>query len=102
MRISTTLVPGHRSTGDVSVTVSGGSASDISNGAFARALCDTIERSGTFAKVSLAWAQTIPGEQTAHFSDSVLAATRLRLAEEGAAKANIEQALTQIAALNLP
>jgi hypothetical protein len=28
--------------------------------------------------------------------------TRLRRAEEGAAKANIEQALTQIATLNLP
>jgi hypothetical protein len=44
----------------------------------------------------------IPSEHTARFSDSVLAATRLRRAEEGAAKANIEQALTRIATLNLP
>ena len=37
--ISTTLVmPVHKSTGDVSVTVSGGSASEISNDAFAQAL----------------------------------------------------------------
>lgn len=48
------------------------------------------------------WTQTIPSEHTAHFSDWVLAATRLRRAEEAAAKANIEQALKQIATLNLP
>jgi hypothetical protein len=142
--ISTTLVmPVHKSTGDVSVTVSGGIAPEISNDAFAQALRDSIERSGTFAKVSPSgaryqlkaligrvdhpsagvsftvkmdvsytlietqaskalWTQTIPTEHTAHFSDAVLAATRLRRAEEGAAKANLEQALTQIATLNLP
>jgi hypothetical protein len=142
--MSTALVmPVHKSTGDVSVTVSGGSASEISNDAFAQALRDSIERSGTFAKISPSgaryqlkaligsvdhpsagvsftvkmdvsytlidsqagnalWTQRIPSEHTAHFSDSVLAATRLRRAEEGAAKANIEQALTQIATLNLP
>jgi hypothetical protein len=48
------------------------------------------------------WSQTISGEHTAHLSDAVLASTRLRRTEEAAAKANIEQALTQIAALNLP
>ena len=142
--ISTTLVmPVHKSTGEVSVTVSGGSASEISNEAFAQALRDSIERSGIFAKVlpsgaryelkaligsvdhpaagvsftvkmqvsyTLAdtqaskalWTQTIPSEHTAGFSDAVVANTRLRRAEEGAAKANIEQALTQIATLNLP
>jgi hypothetical protein len=142
--MSTTLVvPVQKSTGDVSVTVSGGSASEISNDAFAQALRDSIERSGTFAKVSPSdaryqlkahigrvdhpsagvsftvkmdvsytvfdtqaskalWNQTIPSAHTAHFSDSVLAAARLRRAKEGAAKANIEQALTQIATLNLP
>ncbi len=142
--ISTTLVmPVHKSTGDISVTVSGGSAAEISNDAFAQALRDSIERSGTFAQVrpsgaryqlkvligslvhpsagvsftvkmdvsytlidtlstNALWTQMIPSEHTAHFSDSVLAATRLRRAEEGAAKANIEQALTHIAALNLP
>jgi hypothetical protein len=142
--MSATLVtPVRKSTGDVSVTVSGGSASEISNDAFAQALRDSIEGSGSFAKVSPSGAryqlqaligsvdhpsagvsfsvkmdvsytlidtqaskalctQTISSEHTAHFSDSVLAATRLRRAEEGAAKANIEQALTRIAALNLP
>jgi hypothetical protein len=142
--MSTTLVvPVQKSTGDVSVTVSGGSASEISNDAFTQALRDSIESSGTFAKVSPSgaryqlkaliggvdhpsagvsftvkmrvsyilidtqaskalWTQAIPSEHTAHFSDAVLAATRLRRAKEGAAKANIEQALTQIASLNLP
>jgi hypothetical protein len=142
--MSTTLaMPMHKSTSDVSVTVSGGSASEISNDAFAQTVRDSIERSGTFAKVSPSgaryqlkaligsvdhpsagvsftvktdvsytlidtqaskalWTQTIPSEHTAHFGDAVLAATRLRRAEEGAAKANIEQALMQIATLNLP
>jgi secreted trypsin-like serine protease len=142
--ISTTLVmPAHQSTADVSVTVVGGNAAEISNDAFVRALGDSIERSGIFAKVSpsgaryqlkarigsvdhpaagvsftvkmdvsytlidrqtstAVWTQTIPSEHTAHLSDAMLAATRLRRAEEGAAKANIEQALTQIATLNLP
>jgi hypothetical protein len=51
--MSTTLVtPVHSSTGAISVTVSGGSTSEISNDAFAQALRDSIERSGTFAKVS--------------------------------------------------
>jgi Lipopolysaccharide-assembly len=140
---ATLVVPAHKSTGDVSVTVSGGSGSEISNDAFAQALRDSIEKSGTFAKVSpsgaryqlkaligsidhpsagvsftvkmdvsytlidtqaskAAWIQTIPSEHTAHLSDAVGANTRLRRAKEGAAKANIEQALTQIATLNLP
>jgi len=142
--ISATLVmPVHKSTGDVSVTVSGGSAAEISNDAFAQALRDSIERSGIFARVlpsgaryqlqahignvdhpsagvsftvkmevsytlvdtqasKALWTQTIPSEHTAGLSDAVVANTRLRKAEEGAAKANIEQALTQIATLNLP
>ena len=142
--ISTTLVmPVHKSAGDVSVTVSGGSAAEIPNDALAQALRDSIERSGTFARVSPSgaryqlkaligsvnhpsagvsftvkldvsytlidvqvsktlWTQTIPSEHTAGLSDAVVANTRLRKAEEGAAKANIEQALTQIATLNLP
>jgi predicted Mrr-cat superfamily restriction endonuclease len=131
------------STGDVSVTVSGGSASEISNDAFAQALRDSIKSTGTFAKVSPSgaryqlkaliggvnhpsagvsftvkmhvsytlidtqasnalWTQTIPSKHTARFSEAVLAAKRLRRAKEGAAKSNIEQALTQIATLNLP
>jgi outer membrane murein-binding lipoprotein Lpp len=142
--MSTTLVmPVHKSAGDVSVTVSGGSAAEIPNDALAQALRDSIERSGTFARVSPSgaryqlkaligsvnhpsagvsftvkldvsytlidvqvsktlWTQTIPSEHTAHFSDAMLAAARLRRAKEGAAKANIELALTQIATLNLP
>jgi hypothetical protein len=142
--IGTTIVPAHKSTGDVSVAVTGGTASEISNDAFAQALRDSIEKSGIFAKVGRSggaryqlqalvdridhpsagvsftvkmdvsytlidtqaiktlWSQTISGEHIAHFGDAVLASTRLRRAEEGAAKANIEQALTQIAALNLP
>jgi hypothetical protein len=142
--ISTTLVmPVHKSTGEVSVTASGGSAAEISNDAFAQALRESIERSGIFAKVlpsgaryqlkaligsvdhpsagvsftvkmevsytlidtqagKAVWTQTIPSEHTAHLSDALGANTRLRRAEEGAAKANIEQALTQIAAVNLP
>jgi hypothetical protein len=48
------------------------------------------------------WSRTISGEHAAHFSDAAIASTRLRRAEEGAAKDNVEQALTQIAALNLP
>ena len=140
---ATLVVPAHKSTGDVSVTVSGGSGAEISNDAFAQALRDSIEKSGTFAKVSPSgaryqlqaligsvdhpsagvsftvkmdvsyslidsqaskalWTQTIPSEHTAHLSDALGANTRLRRAEEGAAKANIEQALTQIATLNLP
>ena len=142
--ISTTLTtPVHKSTGDVSVTVSGGSASEISNDAFAQALRESIERSGIFAKVTSSgaryqlqaligsvdhpsagvsftvkmdvsytlidtqagkavWTQMIPSEHTAHISDALVANKRLSRAEEGAAKANIEQALTQIATLNLP
>src|SRR5580700_9637016 len=51
--ISTKLVmPVHKSSGEVSVTVSGGNASEISNDAFAQALRDSIESSGTFATVS--------------------------------------------------
>lgn len=141
--MSTTLVaPAHKSAADVSVTASGGSIAEISNDAFAQALRESIERSGTFAKVRAAgaryqlqaaigridrpsagvftvrmdvgytiidtraikvvWTQSIASEHTAHLSDGVIAAKRLRMAGEAAARANIEQALTQIAALNLP
>jgi hypothetical protein len=47
------------------------------------------------------WAQTISSQHSAGFGDAFSADKRLRVADEGAAKANIEQALRQIAALNL-
>ena len=47
------------------------------------------------------WAKNISSEYKAKFGDSLVGATRLRLANEGAAKANIHQALTELAALQL-
>ncbi|MGH8275634.1 MAG: hypothetical protein ACRETH_02955 [Steroidobacteraceae bacterium] len=52
------ITPVHKSSGDVSIAVSGGKetssmgASQVSNDAFAQALSASIEQSGLFAKVS--------------------------------------------------
>jgi hypothetical protein len=143
------ITPSHKSGADVSIAVSGGKhtssmgASQISNDAFTKALADSIEQSGLFAKVSAAgaryklaafigkvdqpmlgfsmtvkmevsytltdtqsattvWTKNIASEHTAKVGEAFAGVERLRLADEGAAKDNIHQAIDAIAALNLP
>jgi len=143
------ITPSHKSSADVSIDVSGGKetsstgASQISSEAFAKALADSSEKSGLFAKVSTAgarykltafigkvdqpmfgfsmtvkmevsytltdtqsgttvWTKNIPSEHTAKAGEAFAGVERLRLANEGAAKDNIRQAIEEIAALNLP
>lgn len=50
----------------------------------------------------LVWEKAISSSFTATMGDAFVGVTRLRLANEGAARANIKDALTQIGALNLP
>ena len=47
------------------------------------------------------WSKNIPSEYTAKASAAFAGVERLRLANEGAAKANIQQAITEMAALQL-
>jgi hypothetical protein len=47
------------------------------------------------------WTKNIASEHTAHPSEAFAGVERLRLANEGAAKANIQQLITEIAALPL-
>ena len=47
------------------------------------------------------WAKNIASEHTAKTSDAFAGVTRLRLANEGAAKDNIQQALTELSTLQL-
>jgi len=46
--------------------------------------------------------EVIPSSYTATVSDAFAAITRLRLAEEGAARANIQDGLNRLAQLKLP
>ena len=45
------------------------------------------------------WSKNIASEYTVKLSDAFVGATRLRLANEGAAKANIQQALTELSTI---
>jgi hypothetical protein len=47
------------------------------------------------------WSKNIPSAYTAKVSDAFAGVERLRLANEGAAKANIQQAITEMGALQL-
>jgi hypothetical protein len=47
------------------------------------------------------WSKNIASEHTAKASEAFAGVTRLRLANEGAARDNIEQALTEMSALQL-
>ena len=47
------------------------------------------------------WQKDIASQYTAHPSDAFAGVTRLRLANEGAARANIQQALAQLSTLSL-
>lgn len=58
----------------------------------------TLKRADTSAIV---WQEAIKSEHTASFGDAFVAATRLRLATEGAARNNILQGLARISKLNL-
>jgi hypothetical protein len=138
----------HQVGSDVSVAVSGGSAtsstgaSQISDDSFAQALTDSITKSGLFAKVlpsgarykltafigkvdqpmfgfsmtvkmdvsysltdtqsnKSVWSKEISSEYTAKASEAFAGVKRLRLANEGAARENIQQAIAAMAALNL-
>lgn len=57
----------------------------------------TLKRADTGAVI---WQESIKSEHTATVSDAFAGITRLRLANEGAAKANIAQGLSKISALN--
>lgn len=48
------------------------------------------------------WAESVTSYYTAKFSEAFMASARVRKAVEGAARDNIEQALTRISTLNLP
>lgn len=47
------------------------------------------------------WSKNVASEHTAKVSDAFAGIARLRLANEGAAKANIQEALTEISAMSL-
>ena len=47
------------------------------------------------------WSKNVASEHTAKVSDAFAGVTRLRLANEGAAKANIQEAITEISAISL-
>ena len=116
--------------------------SQISDDAFAKALRDSISKSGLFKAVAdtggryklsafigkvdqpmmgfsmtvkmevsytlvdtasgkTVWAKNIASEHTAKPSEAFAGVTRLRLANEGAAKDNIKQALTELSTIQL-
>jgi hypothetical protein len=58
----------------------------------------TLQRASGGAPV---WQESIKSAHTATVGDAFVAATRLRLATEGAAKKNIEQGLAKLSQLNL-
>lgn len=138
----------HHSDRDVSVVVSGGSAtssthaSQIASEDFARALSDALDKAGVFSKVSPAggyyklsayigkvdqpimgfsmtvtvevsytlintssgqpvWTKNVTSVHTTATSESFLGSERLRLATEGAAKDNIQQAIAALEAQQL-
>jgi hypothetical protein len=65
----------------------------------------TIETNWTLTRTSdksVAWQKAIISTYTAKAGDAFAGTTRLRLANEGAARTNIQDALTQIGALTLP
>lgn len=65
----------------------------------------TIEVSWTLTRRSdafVVWRNSIESTHTAGAGEAFAGAKRVRLANEGAAKANIETALRQIAAMNVP
>jgi hypothetical protein len=51
---------------------------------------------------TVVWEKAILSSFTATMGDSLSGVTRLRLANEGAARANIQDALTQLSSVNLP
>lgn len=146
--VATPATPVHQIGSDVTIAVSGGSAtssagaSQISDDGFAQALHDSIEKSGLFAKVSpsgahyklaafigkvdqplfgfsitvkmevsyaltdtqsskAVWSKSIESEYTAKTGEAFAGIKRLRLANEGAARENIRQAIAAMAALTL-
>lgn len=48
------------------------------------------------------WSKAIRTTHTATTSDAIIGATRLQMANEGAARKNIEEAITQLSKLDLP
>ncbi|HEV2443950.1 MAG TPA: hypothetical protein VGT07_15615 [Steroidobacteraceae bacterium] len=146
--VSTPATVVHRNTDSVSVAVTGGKetnpmwTSQISNDAYAKALSDSIQKSGLFGSVTdgganfklnaflgkvdqplfgfamtvkmevtytlidtrsgkTVWQKDIASQYTAHPSDAFAGVTRLRLANEGAARANIQQAIAEMSTLSL-
>ena len=72
---------------------------------FGVSLTVTIECTWRLSRRSdgqIVWEKTITTPFTAKMGDAFAAVTRLRLANEGAARANIEDAFTQLGALKLP
>jgi hypothetical protein len=64
----------------------------------------TLETNWTLSRKSdgaVVWQKAIPSTFTAKTSEASAGVTRLRLANEGAARTNIEQAIKEISALNL-
>jgi len=138
----------HQSSSNVTVAVSGGSstngmgASQISDDDFAKALSDSIAKSGLFKEVlpsggrykltafigkvdqpvfgfnmtvkmevsytlvdtqsgKTVWSKNVASEHTAKAGEAFAGVKRLRLANEGAAKANIEQVITEISSVGV-
>jgi hypothetical protein len=64
----------------------------------------TLETNWTLSRKSdgtVVWQKAIPSTFTAKAGEAFAGVTRLRLANEGAARTNIEQAIKEISALNL-
>lgn len=65
----------------------------------------TLETTWTLRRNSdrqIAWQKAVISKFTASMGDSLLGVTRLRLANEGAARTNIQDAIAQMSALSLP
>jgi hypothetical protein len=64
----------------------------------------TLETNWTLSRKSdgkVVWQKAIPSTFTAKAGEAFAGVTRLRLANEGAARTNIEQAIKEISALDL-
>ncbi len=78
--------------------------SDMEQPSFGASFTVTMEAGWTLRQADsgkVVWQESIRSEGTATMSDAVVAATRLRLATEFAAKNNISQGLGKVSQLNL-
>lgn len=72
---------------------------------FGAAMTVSMEVNYSLARTNpkeMVWQKAVTSTYTAPFSEALIGATRLRKANEGAARANIEQAINEMSKLQLP